>query len=155
MEKTSTSSDGQSPTQETLTPRFALEDDIPHLLPLVKDFVSYSPYAEVGYVEEDLIDALYLCLDKGCLIYNGTGFIAAVPAPLFINRSVKILQELGWWAPQGGGREMREMMEQWAKDTGSQIVRMTSLNVAGGERVAKNLADNGYTPIEIAYIKVL
>lgn len=155
MEKTSISSDGRSLTLETQTPRFATEDDIPYILPLAFEFVSHSPYAEVGAEENDLLDALYLCLDKGCLIFNGTGFIAAVPTPLFVNRGITVLHELGWWAPQGGGREMREMMETWAKETGIHIARMTSLNVAGGEKVAKNLIDNGYTPIEVAYIKVL
>lgn len=155
MEKTSTFSDGQSPTLETQTPKFATEDDIPAIFELVKDFVAYSPYSDIGADEAALLDKLYECLDHGCLITNGTGFIAGVLSPLFIKPSVSVVHELAWWAPEGGGAKLRSMLEEWGRSKGAHMTRMTSLNNEKGAEVASNLVSNGYTPIEIAYIKVL
>lgn len=155
MEKTSTFSGGQYRIQETQNPRFATEDDVPYILTLALDFISTTPYAEVGAVEEDVLDMIYQCLDHGCIVFNGTGFLAATKVPLFINKNINIAQEFAWWAPQGGGKGLREMLEQWASDTGTKIVRMTSIIGEDGGRVVQNLAANGYTPIEIAHVKVL
>lgn len=155
MEKTSTFSAGQYRIPETLSPRFATEDDVPYILTLALDFISTTPYAEVGAVEEDVLDMIYQCLDHGCIVFNGTGFLAATKVPLFINKNINIVQEFAWWAPQGGGKDLREMLEQWASDTGTKIVRMTSIIGGDGGKVVQNLASNGYTPIEIAHVKVL
>lgn len=155
MEKTSTFSAGQYRIPETLSPRFATEDDVPYVMTLAMDFIAKTPYAEVGVVEQDLLDKIYECLDNGCIVFNGTGFIAATKVPLFINRSIEVVQEFAWWAPEGGGRELREMLEQWAADVGAKIVRMTSLIGEGGDKVIDNLVSNGYSPIEIAHVKVV
>lgn len=155
MEKTSTFSAGQYRIPETLSPRFATEDDVPYIVTLALDFIASSPYAAVGVVEQDLLDKVYECLDHGCIVFNGTGFIAATKVPLFLNRSIEVVQEFAWWAPEGGGRELREMLEQWAASVGAKVVRMTSLIGEGGDRVIENLVTNGYTPVEIAHVKVI
>lgn len=155
MEKTSISSDGRSPTLETQIPKFATEDDIPAIFELVKDFVAYSPYGDIDADEAALLDKLYECLDHGCLITNGTGFIAGLLSPLFIKPSVSVVHELAWWAPKGGGAELRNMLEEWGRSKGAHMARMTSLNNETGARVTSNLVSNGYVPVEIAYIKVL
>lgn len=155
MEKTSIFSAGQFRIPETLNPRFATEDDVPYIMTLAQDFIASSPYAGVGVVEQDLLDKVYECLDHGCIVFNGTGFLAATKVPLFINRSIEVVQEFAWWAPEGGGRELREMMEQWAASVGAKVVRMTSLIGEGGDRVIENLVTNGYIPVEIAHVKVI
>lgn len=155
MEKISISSDGPSPSQEIQTPRFAEEDDIPAIFEMVKDFIAYSPYSDIESDEAALLDKLYECLDHGCLITNGTGFIAGLLSPLFIKPSVTVVHELAWWAPNGGGAELRKMLESWGRSKGAHMARLTSLNNSEGARVASNLVTNGYVPVEIAYIKVL
>lgn len=155
MGKTSISSDGQSPTQETQIPKFATEDDIPVIFELVKDFVAYSPYSDIGADEAALLDKLYECLDRGCLITNGTGFIAGILSPLFIKPSVSVVHELAWWAPNGGGAEMRSMLESWGRERGAHMARMTALNDSKSPDVTHNLVSNGYHPVEIAFVKVL
>lgn len=155
MEKTSTFSAGQYRIPETLSPRFATEDDIPYVMTLALDFYNNSPYSQIGISEEDLLDTLYQCLDYGCIAFNGTGFIAGLKVPLFLNKNIGVAQELAWWAPGGGGKELREMFETWARDSGAHLARMTSLIGDGGDRVVRNLVANGYTPVEIAHVKEL
>ena len=149
------SSDGPSPTAATPKPRFATETDIDRILTMAEDFFNVSPYKAVEFDREAVRVLLSHLRSSGCLIVTDNGFIAGALTPLFFSPSVKVAAELAWWAPDGGGEELKTAFETWAKDNGADAVQMSTLNNPFAARLAKRLTDNGYTPVEVGYLKAL
>lgn len=157
MEKTSTSSAGLSPSLETLNPKVATVDDIDHIISLGRDFLAYSPYRDVELDEAAVRAMLEQIISSGLGVcfFHERGFILGVLTPLFFAPDVKMATELAWWAPDAGGTELREVFEHWAKLSGAAGVQMSTLNNGFAARLAGNLTDNGYTPVEVAYMKAI
>lgn len=155
METISTSSDGQSPSKGTLNPRFATADDEDFVIDMAKSFFAVSPYSGVEFEEEAVRVLFRQLLIGGCVIVNERGFIAGALTPMFFAPHLKVATELAWWAPEAGGTELRELFEAWAEDNGASAVQMSTLNNPYAARLAANLTDNGYTPVEVSYLKAL
>ena len=155
MEKTSISSDGLSPSKETLKTRFAEATDEDHVVEMAKAFFAVSPYSGVEFDEESVRVLFRQLLIGGCVIVNERGFIAGALTPLFFAPHLKMATELAWWAPEGGGTELRELFEAWAVDNGAAGVQMSALNNSYAGRLTANLTENGYTPVEVSYLKAL
>jgi len=149
------SSDGPSPSKEILKTRFATPEDEGHVIEMAKAFFSVSPYSGVEFDEESVRVLFRQLLSGGCVIVNERGFIAGALTPLFFAPSLKVATEVAWWAPDGGGTELRELFEAWAKDNGASAVQMSALNNSFAGRLTANLTDNGYTPVEVSYLKAL
>lgn len=149
------SSDGQSPSKATLNPRFATEADEDHVISMAKEFFAVSPYGSVEFEEEAVRVLFRQLLIGGCVIVNERGFIAGALTPLFFAPHLKVATELAWWAPEGGGTELRVLFEAWAVDNSAAGVQMSALNNSYAGRLTANLTENGYTPIEVSYLKVL
>jgi hypothetical protein len=135
--------------------RLATIEDMPHILCMAREFFNYSVYSGVEYDEEAVRVFLEGLLTDGCIFVNERGFIAGALMPLFFAPQVLIAHEAAWWAPAGGGRELREAFESWAKAMGASGTKMASLNNSSAEKIASNLALSGYMPVEINYLKVL
>lgn len=155
MEKTSISSDGLSPSKATLKTRFATVDDEDHVVELAKVFLAASPYRDIAIEDSTLRQVFRQLLDGGCIIVNERGFIAGLLAPLFFAPNVKIATELAWWAPDADGTQLRELFEVWAQENGASAIQMSALNNSYAARLTENLVKNGYTPVEVAYLKAL
>lgn len=148
-------SDGPSPSKATLNPRFATEADEDHVILMAKDFFAVSPYGSVEFEEEAVRVLFRQLLIGGCVIVSERGFIAGALTPLFFAPQLKVATEVAWWAPEGGGTELRELFEAWAEDNDASAVQMSTLNNPYAARLAGNLTDNGYAPVEVSYLKAL
>ena len=135
--------------------RKATEADVGFLLDKVRDFHEYSPYRDVPLDEEAIKQLIFGLLAGGVIFVSDVGFIAGQITPLFINPKQKIANEIAWWSPEGGGQELREVFEQWAKDNGAHAVQLSILNDERAGRMQQMLTDLDYRPIEVAYIKGL
>jgi hypothetical protein len=155
LDTTLISSDGPSPSKVTLKARFASEADEDHVIAMAKAFFAASPYSGVEFDEEAVRVLFQKLLIGGCVIVNERGFIAGALTPLFFAPHLKMATELAWWAPEGGGTELRELFEEWAVDNNASGVQMSALNNSYAGRLTANLAENGYTPIEVSYLKAL
>lgn len=153
MEKTSTSSAGQSPSLATLTPRAATQDDVGQVVEWACDFIKASPYSSVEPDRAALTTLVFQVLDVGVIFIHEGGFIAGSISPLFFAPDIRVATELAWWAPGGGGEALKVAFEEWAKDK-AHAVQMSTLNTPLAPKLAERLTSNGYTPVEVAYMKV-
>lgn len=149
------SSDGPSPSKETLKTRFATLEDEDHVVEMGKAFLAASPYRDVPIDETALRGVFRQLISGGCVIVNERGFIAGMLTPLFFAPHIKVATELAWWAPGADGTKLRELFEAWAEDSGASAVQMSALNNEHAERLTGNLTRNGYTPVEVSYLKAL
>lgn len=94
-------------------------------------------------------------LQGGLFKNNRGGFIAGVLAPIVFNPEVVIATELAWWAPGGGGRELREVFESWARDSGAHFVQFSALADDNISKVHENMTKSGLHLTEMAYLKEL
>jgi hypothetical protein len=135
--------------------RFATEADEDLIISMTRDFFAVSPYGGAEFEEEAVRVLFRKLLIDGCVIVNGRGFIAGALTPLLFAPHLKVASELAWWAPEGGGTELRELFEAWAEDNGASAVQMSTFNNPYAARLAGNLTKNGYAPVEVSYLKVL
>lgn len=150
-----TSSDGLSPSKATLKTRFATPADEDRVLEMAKDFFNYSVYSGVQFDEEAIRVLIKELTATGCLILSERGFIAGALTPLFFAPNVMVASEIVWWAPDEGGLELREAFEAWAVSQGASAIKMSTLSNGIAKKLSVNLTTNGYTPVEIHYLKAL
>ena len=122
---------------------------------MAKDFFAVSPYSRVEFDDESVRVLFRHLLSNGCVIVTERGFIAGALTPLFFAPHITLATELAWWAPEEGGAELREMFETWALGAGASGVQMSTLNNSYAGRLAANLTENGYTPVEVHYLKAV
>lgn len=149
------SSDGLCPSKETLKTRFATSADEERILEMSRAFFASSPYRSVQFDDESVRVLIRELMATGCIILSEHGFIAGALTPLFFSPQVLVASEIAWWSPDEGGLQLREAFEQWGRDNGASAVEMSTLNDKSAERLANNLTLNGYTPLEIHYLKAL
>lgn len=149
------SSDGLSPSKETPKTRFATAADEERILEMSRAFFAASPYRSVQFNDESVRVLIRELMATGCIILSEHGFIAGALTPLFFAPHVLVATEIAWWAPDEGGLYLREAFEQWGKDNGASAVEMSTLNDESASRLANNLTRNGYSPLEVHYLKAL
>jgi len=120
-----------------------------------RDFFAISHYREMTFDESAIRGLVQHLIENECVIVHERGFIAGTLTPLFFAPHIKIAVELVWWAPNADGTRLRELFEAWAKDKGASGVQMTAQNNDYAARLTQNLTRNGYTPIEVAYLKAI
>lgn len=114
-----------------------------------------SPYSGLHFNEAAVRQLFHKVLADGCIVVNEGGFIAGVLTPLMFAPDVFVATELVWWAPDSNGTELREWFEGWAAEVGASAVHMSALNNQHASRLTAHLDQNGYTPIEVAYLKAI
>jgi len=152
-----TYSDGPCLLAEIQRPRLATLDDVDSLVQFGYLFVAASPYKDVG-LDEDAVRGVITHLitnESGVIFISDGGFIAGALTPLFFQPSVIIAAELAWYAPGAGGTKLREVFEDWARDNNAAATQMNTLNNEFAASLSSNLVENGYTPVEVSYIKAL
>ncbi len=150
--KTSTSSDGLlfSPAI-----RKCDLDDIELILGLARDFHSSSIWSHEPFNREAVRGMLQNIIPMGGVYTNETGFIAGMLTPLYFSPNTRVATELAWWAPSGGGRELREAFETWAREAGAALVQCSALADENFEDVNRNFNKAGYKLAELSYVKEL
>lgn len=155
MEKTSTYSDGQSPTAAIRILKNPKREEIEPVIEMARKFVAASPYSGVEVSDATLEGLCYQIAEAGCLIVSERGFVAGLLSPLFFAPEIRVATELAWWAEDGNGEALREAFEAWATASGAAAVQFSTLNNSFAPRLAATLTGAGYTPVEVAYIKAI
>lgn len=120
-------------------------------------FVAASPYNSVtpnlAHLE-GLFHHLVEDPDK-CIFVTEGGFICGLLSPLFFAPEVVIATELAWWAEDGTGEALKSSFEDWAKHMGVSAAQFSTLNNQFAPQMAARLTEDGYTPVEVGYMKVI
>jgi len=122
---------------------------------MARSFLAASPYRDIAVDDSALRQVFQNLIAQGCVIVNERGFIAGMLTPLFFAPGITIATELAWWAPGADGTKLRELFEEWARNSGASAVQMSALNNEHASRLTGNLSRNGYTPIEVSYLKAI
>lgn len=133
--------------------RPAALSDIPRLLDWGARF--HAMAAPGPGFNSDAVAALLAQLieaDHGAVLMHDHGTIGGVLTPAYCDPAWLMAVEVFWWAERDGLSLLRAF-EGWARDSGAQEVRMTSL--AALPRADAVLRRKGYAPIEISYSKVI
>ena len=149
------SSDGLSPSLETQNPKQATLDDLDHIIDLCLQFHGTSFWASVPVNSTHVRTMATNVINTGGVFFTDTGFIAGLVQGTLMNPDVLGAVELLWYAPQGGGQNLREAFEGWAKERGATIVQLTHPVTPGLSGVTERMVARGYTPFELSYVKGL
>lgn len=148
--------DGLLPLLETPKCKQATEVDIPDLVNMAREFHSHSLWRDTPFDEEQVTRMADVLVRIGGVFVNSSGgFIAGTITPLHFSPSVGIATELAWWAPNGGGRELREAFEDWARERGARMIQFSALADENFDEVHDNMTRSGFALAELQYVKAL
>lgn len=139
--------------------RVATPDDYALIKDLCTKFLDNSPYKDLynsAAISHLVSGFLYTPADKIVLLYEDKGILAGLSSPFLFNPLKKMATELAWWVePQyrqtSIGKELLDAFEEWAKNTGCELVTMVCLD----DLLGKYYERRGYSLKERAYMKVL
>lgn len=132
------------------------EIDFDEALEACRAFYDANIYgkANYGFDDQSVLLALQHSHAQGGLFMNDRGgILIGIITPVVFNHGILIASELAWWAPNGGGRELREAFTEWAISSGATQFHLTALVDENLNKVTENLIKNGYEPKEIAFVK--
>lgn len=126
------------------------------ILYLARKFHSQSIWREAEFNEEKVRSlAGVLVSDGGVFINSDGGFVAGTIQPLLFSTNTLVAVELAWFAPNGGGRELREAFEEWARSRGVALIQLCLLGDDNFDKNHENMRLNGYALAELQYVKAL
>jgi len=138
--------------------REANHSDIPEIIRMGELFskeAGLEPDAEtIAETMSGVIDS-----DDGLLLIGDGAMAIAVAYPLFMNSSIKVVQELAWWVDvekrSGGiGRALLNGIQDWAINIGANRIMMIALE-SSPDHVDRFYRINGFKPMEKTYFKEL
>jgi len=135
--------------------RRAAKDDIPRLVELGLLFHAKSPYSVMTYDPERVALTLESALESGVVVVHGhpiDGMAAAIKGPMWF-ADAYAAQEVFLWGR--GGKEMREALEEWAREQGCETFSMVCLENDRMPTVARMYRMAGYRPTEHHFVKAL
>ena len=146
--------------------RDATQDDDDAIAIMYRQFMAFTPYANVLTATDDEISATirHFIAHAKVLVADieGTiaGILVAVLSPAWYAPRHTIATELAWWVSpehRKGTTAIRliQAFEQWAIESGASMVSMTNLQVDDNGAVANMLGRMGYTMTEQAHTKGL
>ncbi len=97
---------------------------------------------------------------QAIVLFAEQGMAAAMAYPCWFNREHLTAQELFWWVEpeaRGGtlGTELRQGLEDWAREKGCLTIEMGSLEGSKPEALARYYSRQGYGPKENIFCKRL
>lgn len=131
----------------------ATANDLDHVVRLGTDFHAYSPWKNDPLDPEAFRTFLGALIENGAVFLCGDSMILGALVPMWFNPALVIAFEVGWWAPDGNGRKVREAFEAWAKENGAQGVQCAALADDNLERVGRIYGRAGYQKNEVAFLK--
>lgn len=152
--------------------REAQEFDYPALVEIGHKFFAFNSYRHYTNIDEpSLIQTFELLRTQHILLvaeaeiefnsqYELIGTAGAFVAPLFWNANYLQGVEAFWWIEpeyRGGsaGKQLREALENAAKDKGVQFWSMIALKESMHDQVCAQYERAGLKPVETVYMKVL
>ena len=133
-----------------MTIRHATSTDIPQLLEWMAEFHAKSNTL-VPFNADYTGEFLGMLTDKGVVLMHEHGMIGGIITPAFCNGEWLQAHEIFWFAKRDG-LQLLTAFEAWAKASGANEVRMSSLCEI--PRSGELLLHRGYTAIDTFYSKV-
>lgn len=103
--------------------------------------------------EQAFLAAMHRCAEQGGLFMTEKGFLAGVLTPSAIDPNWIMAVELAWWAEDRKGLRLLRQFEEWARQSGANEIRMTTLSDM--PRAAKIMERTGYKSAEVSWTKVI
>lgn len=132
--------------------RRATLDDMPRILDLGAEFLSFGPYAWVPLDRDAFAESAAKMIEVGVIFLAEDGMLGGVFYPFYFNPSIKLAAELFWYSPKNG-RELREAFEDWAKSEGCAGVTCSGLANDRETTIRKLFGRAGYEATEVAFVK--
>jgi GNAT superfamily N-acetyltransferase len=132
--------------------RLATHDDLPRIVELGAQFLSYSPYRDIPLDPDAFAEFAGRLIDGGAIFLSEDGFIGGLLNPLYFNPAIVYAVELFWWAGKTG-TQLREAFEAWARDQGAQGVQFTGLANEREATIRKVYERAGFRAVEVGFIK--
>ena len=134
--------------------RRATAGDIPQIVAWGEKFHAASPFAAYPYAPERVAGTVEQLLEVGCVLVSETGMAAAISAECWF-AGVKSAQELFWWSEGHDGIELRQALEDWAREQGCQTFAMICLENEKTPVLTRLYRRAGYVPMEHHFTKRL
>jgi hypothetical protein len=132
--------------------RRATQDDMPRILELGAEFLSFGPYAWVPLDRNAFAASAAKMIEVGAIFLADDGMIGGVLYPFYFNPAVVMAAELFWYSPKHG-RELREAFEGWAQERGCVAVTCSGLVNDRETTIRKLFGRAGYQATEVAFVK--
>lgn len=141
----------------------AVAEDIPAMTQMGARFFDTSGLDKwFAYNPNSFAKTLVMLLEnpQAVVFYAEHGMAAAMAYPCWFNRKHLTAQELFWWVEpeaRGGslGEELRQGLEDWAREKGCLTMEMGALDTSRPEVLARYYAQQGYGPKERIFCKRL
>jgi GNAT superfamily N-acetyltransferase len=133
--------------------RRAEASDLDRVVTLAANFHAYGVWKDVPLDRGAFTAFVANLIENGAVFLTDTGVIAGLISPFYFQPAFKLGVELFWWAPDGGGRELREAFEGWAREQGATAVQFSAMGDENAERVARLYRRAGFEPAETAFVK--
>lgn len=133
--------------------RTATKDDLPLIVDLAAEFLSYSPHAWMEIDREAFAEAAGRLIDgAGIIFLSDDGFIGGVLTACYFNPATTLASELFWFARKEGP-ELLAAFEAWARESGASAITTSGLADGHERAIRRVFARNGYVASEIAFTK--
>ncbi|MFZ5667966.1 MAG: hypothetical protein ACOY4K_00580 [Pseudomonadota bacterium] len=135
--------------------RIATAEDVPAIVEMGAKLHATAPFADVPYDREATAGFVGKVIEHGVVFLADGGMCGGVLSPSYFNPAHVVAAELFWWAPVGGGRELREAFERWARAAGAAAVQFSGLANDRLEAVTRVYRRGGFEPVEMSFVKRL
>lgn len=133
--------------------RQASDSDLDLIVELGGEFLSASPYHDLGYDRPAFREfASRLMAGPGAIFLSDDGMIGGLLNGLYFNPSVVFGVELFWWA-RSEGRALREAFEAWCRENGAQGMQSTGIANEREATIRKVYERAGYRAVEVGFMK--
>lgn len=131
--------------------RLATTEDIPALLPLMRDCHDASVYAHLPFDEESAAEVCRALIESedGAIFFSGAAFLALAVTPMHFNLHALQALEIGFYGPGGG--ELIEPAKAWAGSRGA--IRFVICNEQTDKHAAMDrfYSRKGFKPCAVTY----
>jgi hypothetical protein len=148
-------SDGQSPSKATLNPRQAVLADLETVVALCREFHSISLWSSIPFDEDHVTKLAANTIATGGVFLVDGGLIAGLVTGTVFAPDVLMAAEIIWYAPNGGGQELRTAFEAWAVSQGATVSQLTHPVNENLKDFTARMVDRSYHPFELSFVKAI
>lgn len=148
-------SDGLSPSKATPKPRQAIAADLETVVALCREFHSISLWSTIPFNEEHVTKLAANTIAAGGVFLVDGGLIAGLVTGTIFAPDVLMAAEIIWYAPNGGGQDLREAFESWAVSQGATVSQLTHPVDENLKDFTARMVNRSYHPFELSFVKAI
>ena len=149
------SSDGPSPSKATLKPRQAVAADLETVVALCREFHSISLWSNIPFDEDHVTKLAVNTIAAGGVFLVEGGLIAGLVTGTLFAPDVLMAAEMIWYAPNGGGQDLREAFELWAVSQGATVSQLTHPVNENLKGFTARMVGRSYHPFELSFVRTI